>query len=215
LPAAQKTQIETSVKKLYAAYHGGVDGLDEVIRLALSNPFPPAGFAISDRLTIAKDEAAKQQSWNDAHPVQAWWRDVLRADLTGPNADTEFGAYDGTMLPADSMAFPHFKGKIISMTPEDAPKEVVVAVFDPNVADTKLVFEDALVPIQGVGDEIVFKGSPKSFAKEPFLVTFDMEVLGSEVVGWKSAAPAGAPKAAPKGKGAAKGKGGAKGKAVK
>jgi hypothetical protein len=50
-----------------------------------------------------------------------------------------------------------------------------------------------------VGEELSFEGKAVMYAKEPFMITFDVEK--DQLEGWtgKNTAPKGAPKAAPKG----------------
>ena len=105
-----------------------------------------------------------------------------------------------------------FKAKIVSMTPEVNPKEMVVAVFDGSIPDATLMLENALPGSMEVGSEIQFKGTVKAFSKEPFMLTFeiDPDTMG-KIDGWTGVAPASAAKgkaakSAPKGKAKGKGK---------
>jgi hypothetical protein len=62
LPASQRTQIRTYLTKAYTAFHGSADGLDELLALAKSNPFPPPYFTIQSTVDIAgQAEAARNR----------------------------------------------------------------------------------------------------------------------------------------------------------
>jgi len=85
------------------------------------------------------------------------------------------------------------------------------------VADVTLKFEDPLPGTMEPGADLEFEGAPSSFTKQPFMVTFDVDMELKQLVGWTGKNAPGATKggkAAPKG-GATKAapKGGAKGKA--
>jgi hypothetical protein len=195
LQPAQKTQISTSLEQLYKAYHGDLSDLDKVKTVAKANVFPPADFKIVDKNTIAKEKFANAQAYDAAHPIEAWWRDEMRGVLTGPDSAKNWESFNGVLLPqAPPMPFTHFKGRIVSMTPENNPTEIVLSVEKEGMdapADAKLVWkEPALKGNMKVGEEISFKGTVKSFQKEPFMVTFDMdETDGPEVLGWTGTGP--------------------------
>ena len=68
------------------------------------------------------------------------------------------------------------------MTPAVRPKELVLAIQNPSVADTTLKLDSALPGKMEPGEEIEFDGVAKSYTKEPFMVTFEVEK--AKVVGW-------------------------------
>jgi len=213
MPAAQRTQFQTAVTNIYKQYHGDTTGLDAVLELAKNNAMPPAGFTIEDAQTIATREFGNAQAYDAAHPQQTFWRDAIRTPLSGADSDAVFaGNYKDALLPP-GQPIAMFKAKIISMTPEISPKEMVVAVFDPNIADAKLTFDPPLPGMMPVGSEIEFKGTVKAYTKEPFMMTFAIDMEEKEMTGWTGTGPVGAKskgKAAPaagKGKAAPKGKG--------
>ena len=75
---------------------------------------------------------------------------------------------------------------------------MVLAIEKSGIADAKLTFESALPGKMEPGEELEFEGTAKSFNKEPFQITFDVEK--EKLVGWTGKnAPA-----ASKGKAAAK-----------
>ena len=113
----------------------------------------------------------------------------------------------GALLPGDpgkQKGFEKFKAKLISMSPANKPKELVLALEKPDVADVTLKFEEPLPGNMEPGAVLEFEGVPDSYTKEPFMVTFT--VTADQLTGWTGTNPKGAPKG-----GASKAK--AKGKA--
>lgn len=193
LPAAARQQALPSVTSIYKQYHGSEEGLPEVLALAKNNAFPPADFKIESKSEIELAKFADQEAFDKAHPDLAFWRDAVKVPLTGPDGDKLFTErYKGSALPPPGESFPMFTAKIVSLTPETNPKEIVAALADPNVADVKLTFDDPLPGTMMPGEDIKFKGTVTAYAKEPFMVTFDVDPA-KELSGWT-------------GKGAAKGK---------
>jgi hypothetical protein len=211
ISAANRTAYLNTATSVYKQYHGSDEGLPAVLALAKASAMPPADFKI---LSITEIEEAKfkdQAAYDEAHPQQTFWRDAVRTPLTGPTGDTVYkDNYDGASLPPGppNSPFTMFKAKIISMTPETSPKEMTVAVFDANIADAKLTFNPPLPGTMPLGSDIEFKGTVTAFQKDPFLLTFAIDMEEKELVGWTGTGPVGKAKAkaAPKGKTAPKGK---------
>ncbi|MFM2125592.1 MAG: hypothetical protein RL328_2043, partial [Acidobacteriota bacterium] len=213
LPAASRTTFRNTVTSIYKQYHGSDEGLADVLAAARVGAVPPSGFKIKSITEIEQEQFAGQEAWDKAHPMEAFWRDTIKTPLTGADADTVFAnTYKEAGLPPAGQAFSMFKGKIMSMTPETNPKELTVAVFDPNVADAKLTFDPALPGNMALGETIEFKGTVTAFQKDPFMVTFDIDMDKKELVGWTGVAPKGAAKGKAGAKGATKGATKAKGK---
>jgi hypothetical protein len=216
ISAANRTQYINAAANLYKQYHGSNDGWPDLMALTKANAMPPADFKI---LSITEIEEAKFKdaaAYDAAHPQETFWRDAVRTPLTGADADKVFmDNYKDSSLPPGPPASPFtmFKAKIISMTPETSPKEMTVAIANPNIPDAKLTFNPGLPGTMPVGSDIEFKGTVTAYQKDPFMVTFAVDMDEKELVGWTGTGPVGAKtKTAPKA-GAAKGKAGAKGKA--
>jgi hypothetical protein len=214
-PAAARAQVLDFVTRTYTTYHGSKDGLNDVLALAKTNALPPAGFTIKDVNTINKEKSDAAAAIAAAHPDTTFWKESMRDLLTGPDGQMVFDmTFKDVELPGMAIpGVPMFKGKIVSMTPMEKPKEIVLAVYDPNVADAKLVFKTALPGTMPVGQELSFSGQLQSFTKEPFMITFLIDDPAKQLSGW-TGVNAKATKA-PAGKAGAKGgaaKGGAKGK---
>ena len=201
LPPAERQKMLTFVKNTYSSYHGSEDGLDPILARAKTNVFPPADFDIRSKTELAADEIAKDEEWKKAHPDLALWRDTVKNQLAGPDGAAYFESnIKGFGLPGGVNGVEAFKGTIISMDPATRPKQLVVAVFDPAVADATLEFEEALPGDMPVNSVIEFNGTGKAFTADPFMVTF--EVLKEDLKGWTGVDAKGKTKgkAPPKGK---------------
>ena len=189
LTAEGRKTVDTYFMNAYNRFHGKDDaGLAELRVVAKASPMPPAGFKIKDVNEIAAENEA---AFAKSNPELAMWRNI-KNELTGANADQYWSQVKGSELPK-------FKGKVISMKPAVKPKELVVSVADGTTPDATLKFEEALPGKVDPGLEIEFKGVAQEFAKEPYMLTFDVDK--DNLVGWtgKDAAPVRRPGAAKKG----------------
>jgi len=211
LPVAAQKQALDYITKTYVAYHGSNQGLQELLTMAKANAFPPEGFTIKSKNDLAVEAATKQAAADAANPIFAFWRDLVKVPLLKDDGQMYFDTVmKGAILPGEpgkAKGFEKFKAKLISMTPENKPKELVLALEKPDVPDVTLKFEEALPGNMEPGSVIEFEGVPDSYTKDPFMVTFlvTKEQLGDSWTG-KNAAPA-------RGKGKGPARGGAKGKA--
>jgi len=218
LAAPAQKQALDYISRTYTSYHGSNQGLPELLAMAKSNPFPPEGFTIKSNVDILREKAEEQAKLDAANPILAFWRDNIRERLL-MEGDSYFELMKGALLPGEAgkaKGFEKFKAKLISMDPPTKPKTLVLALEKPDVADVTLKFEEPLPGTMEPGADLEFEGAPSSYTKQPFMVTFDVDMELKQLVGWTGKNPPGASKskAAPKG-GATKAapKGGAKGKA--
>jgi len=190
LPAAGRQQVETFLKRAYTTYHGSATGLDQLEAQAKTNALPAGEIKIDSVVDIAKAKAEEEAKAAAADPMGALWKS-LRDQLTGDNGQSYFesGMKDAD-LPGGAGGVKMFKGKIISMTPETKPKEVVVSIGDGTTADALLKFDPPLPGKMEPGETLEFSGTAKEFTKSPFMVTFEVEK--DNLTGWtgKNAAPA-------------------------
>ena len=210
LAAPAQKQALDYITRTYKSYHGSDQGLQELLAMAKTNPFPPDGFTIKSNVDIIREQAEKQAAIDAANPILAFWRDIVREPLQ-KEGDSYFSAMKGALLPGEpgkQKGFEKFKAKLISMDPPNKPKTLVLALEKPDVPDVKLKFEDPLPGNMEPGAELEFEGAPSEFTKEPFMVTFDVDMELKQLVGWTGKNAPGT-KAAPKG-GASKAKAKAK-----
>ncbi|HEY2845214.1 MAG TPA: hypothetical protein VGJ09_16245 [Bryobacteraceae bacterium] len=203
LPAPARKQALDYLTKTYATYHGSNEGLDKLLATAKTSAFPPDGFGIESARDQAVKKAAAEEDFVKAHPDLGLWQTAVKGPLTMDGADAYFEmSMKGTLLPGGANGVQKFKGKIVSMTPETKPKQIVLALEQPGVPDVTLDLSEALPGKMEAGEELQFEGVAKSFTRQPFMVVFDTEP--DKVVGWSGKNP---PKStAGKGKAKAKGK---------
>ena len=146
LPAAAQKQALDYITKTYTAYHGSNAGLQDLLTMAKANAFPPDGFTIKSKNELAVEAAKKQAEADAANPIFAYWRDAVKSPLL-MQGDDYFANMKGALLPGDygkQKGVEKFKAKLISMTPANKPKELVLALEKPDVPDVTLKFEEPL-----------------------------------------------------------------------
>jgi hypothetical protein len=193
LPAAQQRQVLDYTTRTYTAYHGSSQGLPELLAMAKANPFPPDDFTIASASQIAVQKAQQQAALDAANPILAYWRDIVREPLQ-KDGDTYFAGMKGLTLPgeaAKAKGFEKFKAKLISMEPANKPKTLILALEKPDVPDVKLTFEEALPGNMEPGADLEFEGQPSEYTKEPFMVTFEVDMELKQLVGWTGTNPKG------------------------
>jgi len=203
LPAASRKDALDYLTKTYTAYHGSNEGLDKLLALAKNNPFPPEGFTIESIQQISAKQAASQEEFLKAHPDLGLWQTAIKEPLTKDGGDAFFEmSMKGALLPGGANGVMKFKGKIISMTPETKPKQIVLALEQPNVPDVTLELSEALPGKMDAGEEIMFEGVAKSYTRQPFMVVFETEP--DKIAGWTGKNPPKAPAGKAKAKAKAK-----------
>ena len=165
-----RTAVDTYLKKVYAQYHGGPDGLDELKQQALASPTPPPDFHI---LSADEVKAKQQAAFAQQYPELALWKSI-KAQLT----DTNGGQYFDSQLKDTQV--PKLKGTLVQAKPACHSKELLVAVPMPD-AKPPYTAEIALkldAPLTGKPEdnaELTWTdGVPSAFTKEPFLLTVDV-----------------------------------------
>ena len=178
-PAGRK-DVLTYFQKIYAGYHGGPDGADDVLNAAKASALPPAGWpGIKSVEDIEKEKLKAEQDLATKDPKLALWLNI-RTALTGPDGASYFAS---NMQGAQT---PSFTGKLISADPETKPKTLVLAIADkdsPNPKADCTVILDSPLPGKAEGDTIIeFQGIPDSYTASPFMVTFKAEK--ASIKGW-------------------------------
>src|SRR5208283_1497744 len=80
----QKT-ISPYCKNLYAKFHGGADGYDDLLAKAKTTGVMPPDFKIVSAADLATEQAAKDKELAEKNPGLAIWLSV-KPSLTGPDA---------------------------------------------------------------------------------------------------------------------------------
>lgn len=190
LNAAGRQQVHDYLQKVYTDYHGSTDGLDQLLAQAKTTATPPPDFKVMSKVDIAKAKFQKEQQEEAAHPMLTLWKNIKTA-LTAADGDTYFStSMKDALLPGGANNVQQFRGKLISMTPAVRPKELILSIEDGTTPDCKLIMDSPLPGKMEPGAELSFSGVAKSYTKDPFMVTFDVEK--SKLDGWegKNAAPA-------------------------
>jgi hypothetical protein len=151
---------------------------------------------------IEKDKIEAEAAADAANPMKTLWVKILKGGLTGDGGPAFFeGTVKEALLPGSATpGVTKFKGKIVSMTPANRPKEIVLGIDKADVGDATLKFEEALPGKMEVGEELSFEGKAVAYNKDPFMITFEVEK--EQLEGWTGKggpAPAKAKPAAPKG----------------
>ena len=194
LAPAGRTAVNKQLQDLYKKYHGGADGLDQVLAQAKSAPNPPENFKIVSVADQAKAKLAQEEADAKSHPDLALWKSIKEA-LTGANAQSYFdSSMKGAMLPGGANNVQRFTAKVISMEPASKPKSLVVAIENGTTPDATLKFETALPGKVEPGTEIKFAGVAESYTASPFMVVFNVEK--KDLQGWTGTNPAPARKPA-------------------
>jgi tetratricopeptide (TPR) repeat protein len=193
LDANTRAQIKRTFSSYYKQYHGSPEGENEVLALAKNNGIMPANFTIVDIGTINQKKAMEEQEKRLANPMITMWTDIKK-ELT-----TKGDEYFNESV--KEKALPTFKGKLISMKPAIRPKEIVLAIEKPDVADLTVKLDEGQV-LPGKmepGAEIeVAEGVGSAYTKDPYMLTITADK--AKITGWVPAkvAPAPGKKAAPK-----------------
>lgn len=182
LDPKERDVMKGFVDRAYKTYHGSLEGEDKLLAAAATQPLPD-GIVITSTVDVAKAAEKADEAARSANPMLASWRD-LKTILTGDGGQAKFDA------DIKDSALPKFSGKIVSMTPANRPKSIVIAVEKDGVADCTLTFEAALPGKMEAGETLTFEGVAKSFTASPYMLT--MEVDKDKLEGWtgKNAPPA-------------------------
>jgi len=185
--------LNTYLDNAYNTFHGSLEGLDQLKAAAKASPLPPADLKIETATAIMQK---KQAEFEQSNPQLALWMKIKGA-LADPNNPTYFD----TEL-KDS-AVPPLKGTLIEGKPACKSKELLVAIPLPDqqgnpVAEISLKLDAALTGKPETGGTIQWTGVPKSFTKDPFMLTMETEKAKLENLKTSPCGPAAVKKAAPK-----------------
>jgi len=188
LAPAGRQAVQKQLSDLYNRYHGGTDGLDQLLATAKTNPTPAPDFKILSTADKEKAQLEAQQKEAAAHPDLALWN-TIKSALTAADGQSYFdSSMKGAMLPGGANGVQKFKGTVISMEPATRPKTVVVGIADPKTPDATLKFEAPLPGKVDPGTVLSFSGVAESYTTNPFMVTFVVERKNLE--GWTGTNPA-------------------------
>lgn len=187
LPAEQKKTVSAYFEKSYVNFHGDRGGLDEIVAMAKNSAIPPADFKIEskDEILIKQEEELKR-----TQPILALWVGIKR-ELSGANGPAYFENFKGTLVPGGVVVgetkVEKFKGTVVSSTPANRPKEVVLGLSSADMSEVTIRFETPMPNPIAPGTELEFSGVPVSYTADPFMLVFDVEK--EDVNGWPKPEP--------------------------
>ncbi len=183
LPPQDRASIRKFLTDAYTKYHGSNEGLDQLIATAKNTALPPGDFKIKSTVDIAQEKAAAEAAAAAANPMLNMWTKLLKENLLKPDGDMFFEmSMKDLLVPGGANGVMKFKGTIVSMEPATRPKEIDLAIEKPGVTDAKLIFDMPLPGKMEPGETLEFEGIAKSFTKDPFVITF--EVDKDQLSGW-------------------------------
>jgi hypothetical protein len=193
LPEAARKQALEYFERQYNQFHGGKDGMEEVVALAKGAALPPAGFKIKSIKDKLEEEQGNMEKLRTENPALFLWVNIKK-ELTGDKGAEYFEQIKGSAMPGGAEGVKKFKAKLISATPETNPTELVLGIADTNAGDVKIKLDSALRGKMEPGVDLQFEGVATGYTKEPFQVQFEVEK--ASLVGWAGAGAAPAPKKA-------------------
>ena len=177
--------LQTYLENAYSGYHGSLDGLDQLKQQAKAAPFLRPASPLRPHPPL---RTKKQAEFEQSNPQLALWMKIK-----GALADNNGEQYFATTL-KDS-AVPKLKGTLVKAKPACRPKELLVAIPEPNQQgalrpEIALKLDAALTGKPEAGTEIQWEGVPAAFTKDPaFMLTMETEKAKVENV---KVAPCGA-----------------------
>lgn len=178
LPEVWRRQMDDLADRLYAAYHGSVDGAGKLKAAAAGSPFPPAGFEVESAETMRQRNA--EEALNKADPELAAWLRIFR-QLSGPDGEKYFL---DTLKPSP---LPKLRGTVVRSNPAGKPDEISLSMGSAAAEEVVLKVSAPFPHAAEPGTPIHFQGSADTFVKAPFRLTV---LAGRESIeGWPAAAP--------------------------
>lgn len=184
LPPANRAEVDKYLTKAYIGFHGDASDIDKVKAVAKTTALPPPDFKILSVTEVEEAKARQQKELLEKDPSAAIWKGI-KEGLTNEGQ----AYFDQHMKDAE---IPNLRGWLVEQT----PKTLVLAMTSKEAGPEVTLELDA--PMAGKaepGTELTFTAVPKSFTKEPFMLT--MEVEKKNIKGWPTPAakkPAGAKK---------------------
>ncbi|MGD1093683.1 MAG: hypothetical protein ABSB35_17060, partial [Bryobacteraceae bacterium] len=182
MPAADRQQVQNYLNTVYKKYHGSDEGLAQLIAMAKTSALPAADFKIPSQADIEKQRIEAEEAAARANPMLALWKSI-KTELTSDGGAAYFeNNMKDAALPGGVNGVTKFKAKLVSINPATRPKELLLAIENGPAADVTLKLDSALPGKMEPGEEIEFEGIAKSYTKDPFMVSFEVEK--AKIAGW-------------------------------
>jgi hypothetical protein len=171
LSPSGRREARSVLERVYASYHGSVEGVDQIAAASKASAAPPADFSIetAEQVAIRKED----EELSRTNPQLAAWVKIRRK-VTAPDGAAQFETLRTAPM--------QLKGVVVSCTPAGRPTEIAVAFGDPAVTDVILKVDPAFANGAEPGTPIEFEATPQSFTADPFVVT--MTARREQITGW-------------------------------
>jgi len=173
LAESVRRQVDDLSERLYAAYHGGADGMEKLKAGAIAAAFPPDDFQVESAEVVRQRKAEEQL--NQADPELGAWLRISR-QLNGPDGDKYFAE---TLKPAP---LPKLRGTIVRINPANKPNEIVLGLSSATAEEVTLKLSTPFPYPADAGTVLEFQGTADSFVKAPFSLTVLTEP--ANISGW-------------------------------
>jgi len=180
--AKTRTAADNALTKNYGNYHGSADGKDDLIKQASASALPPAGFHIMSVVDIQEAKDKDHAAWAAAHPDLDFWENIRTALTTQGDAyfanlkDVGFPPPAGDTYKGPAM----FKATVVS---QPNAKQILVSVDNVPTGDALLKFDDNIKGTIPPGTAIQFKGVVDSYAKDPYVLTMNIQEPKTDISG--------------------------------
>jgi hypothetical protein len=171
LAEEQRRQVNSMLESIYASYHGSLDGLDELRKIAAANPLPPAEFSIDAATVVNARKAELQLSLTN--PELASWM-AMRRQLEAQDGQQYFSS---VVL---DKPLPKLRGTVLGATPPRSPREITLSMTDASTPDVTLKLAAPLPRAVPPGTTLSFQGTGVSFTKAPFVLVVSADTAQAE-----------------------------------
>ncbi len=167
-----RQKVGEYLTKIYTTYHGDESGMDEMVQVALQQPFPPSDFKVKSAAVIA---AEKEEQLRRENPQLYMWRNVKK-ELTGPGGTEYFNSQ------VRNTAMPSMRGYLVAQSPQQRPDTLVLGIESRNAREVTLKLNEAFRYPARAGTTIRFECVPRSFTQNPFNIHFECDK--EKISGW-------------------------------
>jgi tetratricopeptide (TPR) repeat protein len=175
-----KATVDAYLTKVYTAYHGSVEGLDDLKTQAKAASFPPDGFHIKTKQELAPPPPPEPPIPDDVTKMPfGQIVMVLRKD------DDKAKEVFGKLKALNAAGGMDLEGVIVSATPAVGPKVIHLAVLKstqdtPGAFDVELLLAAPTTAVRAAkGKAVEFTGLIKDYKADPFALTLS----GGKIVG--------------------------------
>jgi hypothetical protein len=159
MPEEQRRQVNEMLEHVYASYHGGLDGLEDLQKSASAKVFPDPAFTIDSATTVAARRAEEELSLTN--PELAAWL-AIRRQLIAPDGQQYFAAN------LEAKTTPWLKGTVTRAGGTRTARELQISMTDGAPAEVTLKLTSPVQISTAPGSKLTFRGVPESFTPEPF-----------------------------------------------